>query len=344
MMSGAPSFRTANTTLSPSRSTLSTTQKDFSFLLRPEIYHPLTLLDVPPPFRIAAQQPDPTTPLPDLVLTGHFRSAAIKAAQTLTSPGINPSDHETIFELVYTRLSCLTLCNQTKLASQEVKALEDLNSSYYRDDLDGSHLVPWELRVLAVRLQGMGFNDARRGVMGYYDLAREARLILTNLKKTRLENEDIGVEAEIEKWEERLAELGVRVASALIEMEDLEGATRFLETLRSSKNASSNSVLRLQTQKALLWLCLGDVEAARACVAVGELNSDKKVILALAHMADSDFEHSAKAWELLLAGDGTDGDKAMWKQNLGVCLLYLGKMDDVGAPYSCPQFPVCKSC
>ena len=303
--------------------------------MRPEIYHPLTLLDVPPPFRVASSQPDPSTPLPDLVLTGYFRSAAIKAAQTLTSPGINSSDHVTIFELVYTRLSCLTLCNQTRLASQEVKALEDLNSGYYRDDMDGKHLVPWELRVLAVRLQGMGFNDARRGVMGYYDLARDARLTLTQLKKSRAEKEDVEVEKAIKLWEERLAELGVRVASALIEMEDLEGASRFLETLKPSATATSDGVLRLELQKALLWLCLGDVEAARACIAGGEADSEKNVILALAHMADSDFEKAADAWELLITGDGGEGEKAMWKQNLGVCFLYLGKMDAVSHLSAC---------
>ncbi len=76
---------------------------------------------------------------------------------------------------VYTRLACLTLIDATPLAAQEVKALEDLNSAFYLDDITGAHLVPWELRVLNVRLQAMGFGDPRRAVMSYYDLAREAR-------------------------------------------------------------------------------------------------------------------------------------------------------------------------
>lgn len=112
------SFKTAHSTLSARGSTLAPT-KDFGYLLRPEIYHPLTLLDVPPPFRVSSLQPDPSTPLNTLIENGHFRSAAIKAAQLLTSssPPIAPSDHEKIFNLVYSRLSCLTLCNQTKLVS-----------------------------------------------------------------------------------------------------------------------------------------------------------------------------------------------------------------------------------
>jgi tetratricopeptide (TPR) repeat protein len=288
------------------------------------------------------------------VTTGHFRSAAIKAAQILTSPDLSPSlpaDIETIFSLIYTRLSCLTLCGQTALAAQEVKALEDLNSSYYRDE-EGRHLVPWELRVLAVRLQGMGFNDARRGVMGYYELAREARLTLTTLKKSRPSNseseekEDERIETEITLWETRLQELGIRVASALVEMEDLEGAARFLSTLSpSSKSPAGQKHTSLETQKALLYLCLGDVDAARSCISASESNQNEaKVILALSHMADADFSAAVTIWEELISASssnpsspehGGDGEEAMYQQNLGVCLLYLGRMSDV-RPFPSP--------
>lgn len=334
---GNPSFKTAHSTLSTS----GFTQKDFSYLLRPEIYHSLTLLDVPPPFRTASSQPDPATPLNDLVSAGHFRSAAIKAAQALSNANaagseISPNDHEQIFSLFYTRLACLTLCNQTALAAQEVKALEDLNSSYYRNDETGVHLVPWELRVLAVRLQGIGFNDARRGVMGYYDLAREARLNLTALKQSKLEGRDhdgagdggMGLKEEIALWEQRLGELGVRVASALVEMEDLEGATRHLRTLESP----AMEIRGLAMQKALLWFCLGDVDAARSCFPEGgDEKGEEKVVQGLAAMADGEYGDAVKVWEELIASsmDGSDGEMAMYRQNLGVCLLYLGKMDEV---------------
>ncbi|TVY27321.1 hypothetical protein LHYA1_G002961, partial [Lachnellula hyalina] len=323
-LSSNPSFKTAHSTL--------TTQKDFSYLLRPEIYHPLTLLDVPPPFRTTASQPDPSTPLEVLLSAGHFRSAAIKASQLLTAPQAPPTP--TIFSLLYIRLSCLTLCNQTPLAAQEVKCLEDLNSSYYRDDESGVHLVPWNLRVLAVRLQGMGYADARRGVMGFYELAREARLALTSLKKTLAISPTSSISDEIALWEERLSELAIRVASALIEMQDLEGAAHFLDT--SSPTSSPTQTLPpLQTQNALLYLCLGDVEAARSCIDTpteDDAQDDAgKVILALAQMADGEFDACVQIWEELIASastGGTDGGElAMYRQNLAVCLLYLGRMD-----------------
>jgi len=308
-------------------------QKDFGYLLRPEIYHPLTLLDVPPPFRVSSLQPSTDTPLESLISGGHFRSAAIKAAQLLTSSGIAPSDHEAIFSLIYTRLSCLTLCNATALAAQEVKALEDLNSSYYLDDLTGAHLAPWELRVLAVRLQGMGFNDARRGVMGYYELGREARLTLTALKKAGRDQNA----AEIAMWDARLQDLGLRVASALIEMEDLEGAARHLKTLRVDNG-------RLRAQQALLWLYLGDVDAARKCIAAGADEQARDVILALACMGDAEYAAAVPIWERLIeAGSGGQRDDveiAMYRQNLAVCLLYLGQLSLVRSFLSLSSLPL----
>jgi hypothetical protein len=290
-------------------------------------------LDVPPPFRVSSLQPSTDTPLESLISGGHFRSAAIKAAQLLTSSGIAPSDHEAIFSLIYTRLSCLTLCNATALAAQEVKALEDLNSSYYLDDLTGAHLAPWELRVLAVRLQGMGFNDARRGVMGYYELGREARLTLTALKKAGRDQHA----AEIAMWDARLQDLGLRVASALIEMEDLEGAARHLKTLRVDNG-------RLRAQQALLWLYLGDVDAARKCIAAGADEQARDVILALACMGDAEYAAAVPIWERLIeAGSGAqqrdDVEIAMYRQNLAVCLLYLGQLSLVRSFLSLSLFP-----
>jgi hypothetical protein len=121
-------------------------------------------------------------------------------------------------------------------------------------------------------------------------------------------------------------------------MEDLEGATRFLQTLNSTPDAESPRAQRLNCQTALLWLCLGDVDAARACVVVStgkddgfEAGSEQKVILALAHMADSNFEAAANE-------DVDMGDKAMYMQNLGVCLLYLSKMKEVRSLIAIPPY------
>lgn len=295
-----------------------------------------------------------------MLASGNFRLAAIKAAQELTSPDLTPKDHERIFELLYARLSALTLCGHTTLAAQEVKGLEDLNSSVYRDEVTKKHVVPWELRVLAVRLQGVGFGDARRGVVGFFELVREVRMTLTGLKKTRKANENSildegvkeGLEGEIQMWEQRLADLGILIASALIEMDDLEGATRFLASLTpftSSPTSPSSTYRNLEMQKALLWLCIGDVDAARACISSSstttsssednkEPASETQIILALAHMADADFAAAVEIWKGLIERASEGGEEAMLKQNLAVCYLYLGRMDEV-----IPSLPLHKS-
>ncbi|KAK0661632.1 hypothetical protein QBC41DRAFT_35830 [Cercophora samala] len=297
--------------------------KDFSFLLRPEIFHPLTPLSIPPAFRNSAKQPPPETPLPELLEKGHFRAAAISAVQTLTGTGHatqpDPSDHVRIFELLYTRWACLTLINSTDLAAQEVKALGDLNSAFYlaEDAASGrtNHLVPWALRVLNVRLQAIGFGDLRRAVMSYYELAREARV---KLAEAMGEHDN----SSRELWRERLEDLGVRVAGALVEMGDVKGAG---EHLRGLKIGDSG---KMEMMRALLWLRLGDVDAARGCVMKGEgrgVTRGEKVVLALCDMADGEYEQAVGKWREL--GEEEGGDE-MVTVNLAVCLLYVGKMQE----------------
>ncbi|QPG98897.1 hypothetical protein C2857_000303 [Epichloe festucae Fl1] len=296
-----------------------TRPKDFSFLLRPEIYHPLTPLNVPVAFRNSFKQPDSSVPLEQLLAKGHFRAAAIAAVQELTGSGahgtVDATDSRRIFDLLYTRLVCLTLIDATPLAAQEVKSLEDLsNARLYVDDKTGQHLVPWDLRVLNVRLQALGFGDPRRAVMSYHDLAREAR---EHVGKAAAQHDNSASEL----WKSRLHELGVKVAGALIDMDDLSGAAHHLKSLRDGGHG------KMALSKALLWLHLGDVEKARQCAALcaKDVAETEKLILALCDMADGEYEAALGKWEELkedLAGDEMVG------VNTAVCLLYLGRMPE----------------
>ncbi|KAM5523638.1 tetratricopeptide repeat protein 15 [Fusarium oxysporum f. sp. phaseoli] len=292
--------------------------KDFSFLLRPEIYHPLTPLNVPVAFRNPQKQPNPEAPIEELLASGHFRAAAIAAVQELTgsgaSGGINPTDSKRIFELLYTRLACLTLIDATPLAAQEVKALEDLNDiRRYVDETTGEHMVPWELRVLNVRLQSLGFGDYRRAVMSYHDLAREAR---DRISKAAAQHDNSAREL----WKARLYDLGIQVAGALIELEDLTGAAHHLSTLRDRGDG------KMALTKALLWLHLGDVESARSCARQAMENDEnvEKLILALCDMADAEYETALEAWKELKESL----DDEMVGVNTAVCLLYLGRIQE----------------
>ncbi|CAG9946587.1 unnamed protein product [Clonostachys rosea f. rosea IK726] len=292
--------------------------KDFSFLLRPEIYHPITSLNIPAAFRNSPKQPGPEIPLEELLAKGHFRAAAVAAVQELTglgaTGGIDPHDSQRIFRLLYTRLACLTLIDATSLAAQEVKALEDLNNvRVYVDETTGEHLVPWELRVLNVRLQALGFGDTRRAVMSYHDLAREARARI--VKSTAVHDNSA-----TELWKSRLADLGIKVAGALIEMGDLPGAASHLDSLRDRGDS------KLIFSKALLLLHLGDTERARACAqkCTEDQALTNKIILALCDMADTEFEAALEKWQDLRL----EHDDEMIGVNAAVCLLYLGRLQE----------------
>lgn len=295
-------------------------QKDFSFLLRPEIYHPLTPLNVPQAFRTSAKQPNPNSSPEELLAKGHFRAAAIAAVQELTGSsavgGLDPRNSKRIFDLLYVRLACLTLIEATPLAAQEVKALEDLNSvRTYVDEVTGEHLVPWELRVLNVRLQALGFGDPRRAVMSYHDLAKEARQQVT---KAAGKHDNSATEL----WKVRLHDLGIKVASALIGMDDLSGAAHHLKTLRSRGDG------KLELSKALLWLHLGSADDARECA---ERCTDNKmteeIIQALCDMAEAEYELALSRWRDLLDSSGKSDE--MISVNAAVCLLYLGRIQEV---------------
>ncbi|KAK7519636.1 uncharacterized protein IWZ02DRAFT_298823 [Phyllosticta citriasiana] len=310
-------------------------EKDFSHLLHPGNFHPLPPQTIPQPFLSSGHQPHASTPLHDLLANGHYRLAASAAANALLKETL-PSDHEKIFELLYVRLACLSLLNQHALAATEAKPLGDLSSAFYRHPLTGAHLVPWELRVLAVRLMGLGYGDWRRGVMGYYELAREARL-----EAIRAQNPEAK-----QMWKNRLLELGIRVANALIEMGECEGAARHLTTLgpaESSKTADEAEPTprtpeksRLKTMEALTWLRVGDVDAAKRSVAASSLPSPPTPstadaappvdpLNALIAMAEGDYTSALTVWEALAAQNPTDH---MIAQNRAVCLLYVGRITD----------------
>lgn len=239
---------------------------------------------------------------------------------------MNPTDHVQIFSLLYIRLVSLTLINATLLAAQEVKILEDLNSVFYYDPITNEHLVPWRLRVLAVRLQGIGFADWRRGVMGYYELARDARL-----KVRKADGEEMAM------WRARLQDLGIRVGSALVEMGDLEGAARHLKTLRVPSEQEGED-RTTSARLALLYLRIGDLDAAREYVESGQEAEGQSTTLGvlrpLLSMSEGQYDTAVEEWREL-RDHSSEQESAMITQNLAVCLLYIGRIDDVSV---CPKY------
>ena len=130
-----------------------------------------------------------------------------------------------------------------------------------------------------------------------------------------------------ELWKDRLGDLGVRVAGALVEMDDLAGAAVHLGSLKDRGEDG-----KISMAKALLWLHLGDVDAARGCVRSeknGEGTADK-IILALCDMADGEYETALDRWYDLKE----ESDDEMIGVNTAVCLLYVGRMQEVSLIFS----------
>jgi hypothetical protein len=245
---------------------------DLSPLLRPSLYAPVPTTSIAAPFLDPSHQPPPDTDLDVLLSHRRFIHAADKATDLLTSGSVSPSSTQQILELLYTRFSCLVLINQTPLAAKEAKPLADLlareSSTHPRPSREVFlSQVPWSLRLLLLKLQGLGPDVHRRTIMGLYALSTECR---TLAQKAQLEND----ESSFATWKARLSDLGLRVAGELIEMGELETARRHLDTLFSCTAGNAEEEMKMRIRKTLLLLKLGDVQAAEKSLASSSSATD----------------------------------------------------------------------
>ncbi|KAK1063681.1 hypothetical protein LTR74_009293 [Friedmanniomyces endolithicus] len=283
---------------------------DLRFLQNPRIYHSLPTEDVSPPLLGSEQQPSPDTPLPDLLRGSHFGRAAETAARDLLR--CSPSDAESIFQLLYTRLACLVLASRPDLAAQEAAPLTDLLARKPPSATDIVALIPWELRLLLVRLQSLSTEDGgRRGVMALYVLAGEAR---AHLKQAHMREDG----TEEGSWTERLRDLGLRVADALVEMSELETAERHLDSL------TDVGIDEVTYRKAMLRLHVGNISGAAHYLDKLESGNKKATLEILLKMGDG--QDATSSWQNLLKHQPDDD---MMANNLAISSLYAGNI--VGA-------------
>ena len=260
--------------------------------------------------------------LPEMLASGHFRTAAATAASLLKSSK-DVTNYAAIFHLLYVRLVCLSLLDYHFEAAQESKVLQDFNGPYFRDVQSGVHIAPWTLRLLVVRLQAIGFGDWRRGIIGYYEMAREARW---HIERSSSDDEKEG-------WKQRLGELGSLVGHALIEMGDLDAASRHLRSLHTPDDRSAAS---LNLKLALLSIRIGDTSIARDCLhkleSIDSADSafSYKLLQALCEMAESQFDAAMSTLTDLSITLSDDLDtRKMVDQNKAVCLVYSGRVSEV---------------
>lgn len=314
-------------------------ERDLSFLLDPSLYHPLSQVEVPGPFR-KPYLPSPTkstslakslTQLDGLLSECEFLRAAQFASAILTSGTIRPMDAPTIFKLLEIRYSCLELCGNLAYAAQEAKALEDISSAFYYDDAEESaggagddssqgskpvprHVMPFSLRLQALRLQSIGFSDPRRGVSTLYDTAAECREHLLS----PLTSAD-----ERPLWAQRLSQVSIHVVNALVEMGDLDCAAR---TLASLKPSQADDVATWEARMILLRIKMGHVIKAKSLLNASQVpDPAKSMLTALLAISQGRIDEAA----LLLSQIDPSVDpavSALVRQNLAVAYLYNGEI------------------
>ncbi|KAK3683124.1 hypothetical protein LTR37_020537 [Vermiconidia calcicola] len=286
-----------------------TTDVDLSFLKDPSIYHQLGTEDIPRAFLDSPNQPPSDTPLAELLQYGHFRRAAGASLIELTR--CTSDDATSIFELLYTRLACLVLISRADLASVEAASMTDFLACNAPGAEKLTPLIPWELRILLVRLQSIAAADGgRRGIMALYALSAEVRAHIH-------EAQEAGNEHEVSLWSDRLRDLGLRVADTFVEMGELETATRHLDSLVDP------DIDELVYRKALLRLRIGDVAGARRCVERIQNAQRRDDLDTLLEAANGHMSKAAEEWQIRTNEHAED---ALSATNLAVGLLYTGKI------------------
>ncbi|KAI9870318.1 MAG: hypothetical protein M1830_004381 [Pleopsidium flavum] len=155
--------------------------------------------------------------------------------------------------------------------------------------------------------------------MGYYELAREARMQVRR-----------GTGEDKRMWKVRLEDLGIRVGNALVEMGDLKGAARHLQTLRGHESGTEED-RSMHSRLALLYLRLGDVAAAKEHAEQSHENlagtTTSSILPPLLSMAEGQYDAAVTEWTELRT-TCSEQDNAMITQNLAVCLLYTGRLNE----------------
>lgn len=286
-------------------------QTRLDFLQDPRNFQEITSGDIPQAFLGSENQPPVGTSLALLLHNGHFRRAAETALDDLLKCDANNA--RSILELLYTRLACLVLISRPDIAAQEAHVLTDFLARSPPEAEYVVPLVPWELRLLLVRLQSLGATDeGRRGIMSLYGLATEVR------RNIYAANED-GRANDPAIWNGRLRDLGLRVADMLVEMGELETATRHLDTLIDVPSDE------LVYRKALLRLRVGDLRGVQQCINQLEDGLKRSSFEALVDVSNDKFESAVQKWRSQMDTNGGDGLAA---SNLAVALLYTGRIGE----------------
>ncbi|KAI8133656.1 hypothetical protein DUD61_002664 [Geotrichum candidum] len=244
-----------------------------------------------------------------------------------------------VFDLWTVRQSALIMMRLASLAKEEAKYLDDLLSARYRIASTGQSVVPWKLKLLAVRVQAGG--DSQAGIARYYSLARDARSELSAIRR-QLRTEDLNeasretLEAEARLWSDRLRNLGLYTSTMLVGTKDIKSA---LELLESMYDDCSNlgSVYpenvpfmgKVAFALGLLYLQIGDTISARQWFKNVEQDEVLRDLgISVCSIADLDWDTAESTLNKIDVSDTASSIPIAVKNNLAVTEIYKGRLNN----------------
>lgn len=259
--------------------------KDFSFLTNPPNYTKVQVGNL----QSSIYQ---SSTLPSLISRGNFDAAADLLLRMLVSE-TSTADTPRILALFHQRLLVLCFCSKPDLAADEAGLLGDLADTFFLDGRTGAHILPWNLRLLATGLAGRPSEsrapDPRGAIIGYSDMAREAR---------RQIRESVGEGRA--RWTARLADLGWRIGLQWLRAGDLALVREHLDSILV-RDGAENPPIWWRLAMAALYLRIGGVASAKECLVVNGASAltDAGVLRALQLTVGWKLESAVTAWRKL---------------------------------------------
>lgn len=266
--------------------------------------------------------------------SGDFLEAAELASELLVSLQ-NPKRPQ-VLSLFYIRIVCLELLGLRFEAAHEAEVLdlnEERHEGLWRDCTSQQHVAPWELRALAVRLRAIAGGSWKDAILEYQALTAELRVL-----QFKALPEEKGL------WQRRADDIVIRAACASMELGDVAGATRLINT--QCPGQTSEPLTRIRT--AILFLRLGDIAAALRSVSIEHddqlLEKERTfatMFQAVRCLSVADFDKALDAFDEIRASENwrllNSGLKAALSQNIAVCYVYTGRVQKVWNYSSSPK-------
>jgi len=294
--------------------------------------------------------------LQQLISSGNYRAALNLTAQLLAMYGQGKgkagqvSKHsQSSLQIWLTRLSLLVKLKLFTIAEAEAQYFGDLEKpdvflQYYPELYGGrtGSLAPWRLRLLLAQIPGF-CGKSSESVNRLFHLLQCVGTILKNINiglapdgSVLLQSDQNTVKESLQCWQERECQVLYALVNCCMSAQDYESALRCLSMLMKVEKEEKRA--SLYSAYGRVYLQLGSIDKADKYMKKASehrnLNDphDKVEHLidsAAVHIGQGDYGSAVSCYEAAdkLCQPGSKQERLV-KNNLAVCLLYLGKLKD----------------